>query len=361
MTTGLVGISYAGMRCKVNSRSGWLHRRGANAGLMVLAAALCLLTSGCMKSLKAHSNALAAATAPVIEQAAAAYQAANAIHEKRMDFDAVPAFEKDHSIVKLREIHPLITDEDLEVRLKVLTAFQMYTKTLVEISSGTESPELDAAAKSLGGSLAGLGNAAIPPVESALGIPAPSTTTETTVVTTVGATTTTTSTTTPTPDQPISTATQNLIITGANALGQFLKYRAIRNDLPKLIKDLDQPVISLCKTMIGEIDAMSDAEKIDFNYMLSEENQFLMNPGIMRSEVERRNEIAKMQMLDREQHAAEVQLAGLRAAIFKLALTHHALATDVAGANPESMTDKLKELLAAGQGLGKFYSSLPTS
>jgi len=331
----------------------------ANRSVIVLAAVLCVFTCGCMKSLKEHGTALASATAPVIEQAAAAYQAANAIHEKRADYDAIPVFEQDHSIDKLKVVHELIEDKDVEVRLKVLTAFQLYVKTLVEITNGTESPELDAASKSLGKDLTGLGNTVAPTIENALGIPATGpTTTVTTTTSTTGNTTTSASTTTTTPAAPITATDKNLISTGANALGQFLTYRAIEKDLPPLIMKLDPDVISVCKTMISEVDAMSDAEKIDFDYMLSQEKQFVMDPSITLSEVERRNEVAKMLALVREQHAAELQLAGLRGAILKLALTHHALAEDLAKANPEPLKDRLKELIAAGQNLGKFYTSL---
>jgi len=326
---------------------------------MLLAASLCLLTAGCMKPVKEHTTALAAATAPVIDQAAAAYQAANAIHEKRADYDAIATFEKDHSTDKLRILHPLMADKDVELRLKILKAFQLYVKTLVAITNGTESKELDDASKSLGDDLTGLGNTVAPTVESALGIPvASAATTVTTSTSETGGITTTTATTTKTPAMAISATDKNLIAAGANALGQFLTYRAIEKNLPPLIIKLDPQVTSLCKTMIGEIDALSDAETIDFNYLLGQEKQFVMDPGITLSEVERRNEIAKMQELVREQHAAAVQLSGLRGAIIKLAMTHHALAEELAKANPGSLKDELKELIAAGEGLGKFYSSL---
>ncbi|WP_263350747.1 hypothetical protein [Acidicapsa acidisoli] len=341
------------------SRSLWFRRGPMHRGAVVLAASLCLLTAGCLKPVKEHTTALAAATAPVIDQAAAAYQAANAIHEKRADYDEVTGFEKDHSTDKLRVLHPLMSDKDVELRLKVLKAFQLYVKTLVAITNGTQSKELDEASKSLGGDLTGLGNTVVPTVENALGIPATSPTTTVTMSTSeTGGTTTATATTTVTPAMPISTTDQNLIATGANALGQFLTYRAIEKDLPPLIIKLDLQVVPLCKTMIGEVDAMSDAETIDFNYLLGQEKEFVMDPGITLSEVERRNEIAKMQELVREQHVAALQLSGLRGAIIKLAMTHHALAEELAKANPGSLKDKLTELIAAGEGLGRFYSSI---
>jgi hypothetical protein len=344
---------------KVNSRRRWLVSQLGVRYLIALAVALCLFTSGCMKSLKEHSTALAAATAPVIDQAAAAYQAANAIHEKRADYDAIAVFEQDHSIDKLKVVHELIDDKDIEIRLKVLTAFQLYVKMLVEITNGTESPELDAASKSLGKDLTGLGNTVAPTLDNALGIPATGpTTTVITTTSTTGDTTTSTSSIKKSPAAPITSTDQNLISTGANALGQFLTYRAIEKDLPQLVMKLDPQVTSLCKTMIAEVDDMSDAETIDFNYMLGEEKYFVMNPAVTLTEVERRNEVAKMEELVREQHAVELQLAGLRKAILNLALTHHALAEDLAKANPQPLKDNLKELIAAGQNLGTFYSGL---
>jgi hypothetical protein len=55
---------------------------------------------------------------------------------------------KMNSLQKIQGV--LIDDKDIELRLKILTAFQLYMKTLMEITNGTESPELDATSKSLG-------------------------------------------------------------------------------------------------------------------------------------------------------------------------------------------------------------------
>jgi hypothetical protein len=312
-------------------------------GVLAAAVALCLTAAGCMKPLQEHTAALAAATAPVVSQAAEAYRDANAIHEMRAEYDAIPAFERDHSIDALRVVHPLIADADVEVRLKVLAAFQVYVKDLVAIANGASSPELDAAAKSAGGALTGLGNTVGPEVGSALGLP------EASAAATTAAT------------PPISQGAQNALSTGINALGQFLISRTVQKELPQKIEALDPQVLALCKVMLQEIDAMSDAEKIDFNYMLTQQKIFVMDPSVTLSEVERRHEIEKMQELVQKQHAAELKLAGLRTAIVKLAMTHHALAAAEQGNNPLSLKQKLEELEAVGANLGKFYMSLPAS
>ena len=68
--------------------------------------------------------------------------------------------------------------------------------------------------------------------------------------------------------------------------------------------------------------------------------------------------IAQLPAIARQQQASDRQLTQLSAAIVRLELTHHALAAEAQGNNPESLKQKLADLEAAGEELGKFYSSL---
>ena len=289
-----------------------------------------------MGTLPKHAGALSTATAPVVDGAAAAYQAANTIHEKRTDYDAIAEFDKTDPVYNPRIFHPLLTQQSIDIRLAVLKAFQCYVQTLVEISSGTESPALDDASKSVGASLAGLGNTILP-----AGSGSSATSTQ--------------------PSLPISQGTQNILSTGANALGQFLVYRAIRRDLPQKVKDMDPQVQALCKLLADEVDLLHDAETKDFDSILDRETLFLRDPDSKLSPEERREAIMRLPELAREQQEADSQLALLKTAIMKLALTHHALAADAQGNNPESLKSKLGDLEAVGKNLGKFQSSLPTN
>jgi hypothetical protein len=288
-----------------------------------------------MASLQKHTTALSAATAPVVDGAAAAYHSANLIHERRTDYDAIADFDKTDPVYNPRIIHPLLTDQSIKVRLAVLKAFQCYVQTLVEITSGLESPALDDASKSVGSSLANLGNTLVP-------------------------TSSTTSSNSSEPALTISQGTQNALSTGANALGQFLVYRAIKKDLPQKVKDMDPQVQALCKLLADEVDLLHDAETKDFDSIIDRETLFLRDPASKLSSEERREAIMKLPELAREQRVDDLQLTQLKTEIVKLALTHHALAADAQGNNPESLASKLGELEAAGKNLGKFYSSLPT-
>jgi hypothetical protein len=117
-------------------------------------------------------------------------------------------------------------------------------------------------------------------------------------------------------------------------------------------------VQALCKLMADEVDVLLDAETKDFDSLINRETLFLRDPAGKLSTQERREAIMQLPKLGREQHLADLQLTQLKAAIVNLALTHHALAADAQGNNPESLTGKLGELEAAGKKLNKFYSSL---
>jgi len=297
-----------------------------------LAAGLCLLAVGCLGPEAKHSAALSAATAPVVEGAAAAYAAANDIHQKRMEFDAVAEFDQTSPVYNPRVVHPLISDADVDLRLAVLKAFQCYVQELVAVTNGLETPALDAASASLGANLANIGNTLVPPSAS--------------------------SATTADPALTISPETQNLISTGANALGQFLEARVVKKDLPAKLAAMDPQVEKLCKLLAEEIDYIHDAETKDFDHIIDRETLFLRDPASKLSPEERRVEIMKLPELAREQHAADEQLAPLKAAIVKLALTHHAFLAAEQGNNPASLKSTLADLEAAGKGLNKFYKSL---
>jgi len=309
-------------------RTVWGSKRACG---VVLAAALCVFSNGCLGQISKHATALSEATAPVVDQAEAAYQAANIIHEKRTDFDAIAAFDKTEPVYNPRTALPLLTGADIDARLTVLKAFQSYVQLLVQITNGTDSPALDADSASLGGSLAGLGNTIAPaPKETITDL---------------------------TPASTISKQTQNLMSAGADALGQFLVYRVVKKDLPAKVIELDPKVQKLCELMASDVDALHDAEEKDFDSVIDHETLYLRDPNVKMSTEERREAIMKLPELGREQDEADAQLTQLKHAIVKLELTHHALAAEAQGNNPESLKSKLGDLVSAGKNLGKFYSS----
>ena len=329
--------------------------------LKALALSLPLLSIGCLSPYAKHSTALAAATAPVVEEAAAAYSSANAIHNMRTDYDAITEFDQTTPVYNPRTVPPLLSDKDIQARLAVLAAFQAYVQSLVAITNGTDSPELQAASTSAGKSLANFGNTLAPSVDSILGIAAATaSTTETTVSTTANSTTTTATTSSSTPVNPITPGIQNAISTAVDALGQYLTSRKIKKELPPIIISMDPKVKVLCDLLESDIRSLKSIEGRDYNYVIDQQTLFLREPSSKVDPGVRRVLITKLPAVAREQQASDRQLTDLSAAIVRLELTHHAYAAEVQGNNPESLKQKLADLEAAGKDLGQFYSSLPT-
>jgi len=308
---------------------------------------LCLVASGCMQSLQKHATALSAATAPVVDLAAQSYKDANEIHDLRVDFDAAVEFDKTDPVYNPRKIKPLLSEKDMDVRLAVLKALQCYVKQLVAISNGTESKELDDASASLGSSLASLGDTFLPAGTSS----------QTATITTDGSSVTETTT---VAADAISADEQTGIKLAMKALGQFLTSRKIKQELPGLVGKMDPQIETLCRFLVKDAGVLKSQESIDFNFMINQETLFLRENKSMDAGA-RRALIMKLPEMVRKQRAADEELDQLKSAAANLTLTHHALAADVQGNNPESFKAKLSELATVGENLGKSYSSLPAS
>jgi hypothetical protein len=326
------------------------------AGALAIASCVSLLAAGCSSSLKPHAVALSAATAPVVDEATAAYRTTQAIHAQSVDFDAAADFDNT-SVFVPATVQDWPSDQEIQIRLAVLTAFQLYVKDVVAITSGTDSPALDAASKSMGESLSGLTNTLGPSAESALGItPASAITTTTTVTTATAGTTSTTTSTSSTPPPLISGDMAKGIGTAINALGQFLVNRTIEKELPQQVEAMDTHVQTLCELLAKDIGILQEQQKIDSNNIIDKQTDFVRNAKL--DPEERRVEFMKLPEMARQQRANNQKLTQLRMAILRLELTHHAFAAAAQGNNPESLKERLDDLETAGESLGKFYSSL---
>ena len=107
---------------------------------------LCAALAGCASTaLAKNATTLSAALAPVVDQSAAAYRDAVALHDLRADYEAVVAYENKDASYNPRNVPVLMSQKDIQARLSVLAALQVYSESLIEITRGNNSPELDAA------------------------------------------------------------------------------------------------------------------------------------------------------------------------------------------------------------------------
>lgn len=330
------------------------------AGMLIL----CAVLSGCAPApLAKHSVEFSAALAPVVDESAEAYRDAVAVHNLREDYEAVIAYQNKDASYNPRNAPVLMTDKDIQTRLATLAALQVYAQSLIQITKGTASPDIDTASQSVGNNLAVVGNDLAPSIESVLGIAAaPGSTTETTVTTTSGGTTTTSNSSSTDAPPALSPQVRNAISTGVNALAQYLVSRKIARELPAKIEQMDPNVEALCKALAEDVQTINSLQGRDYDRILDLEKQFILEdqkPGINANPEMLRLEIMKLPEMARKQKSANERLAALRQAIVNLELTHHALAAEAQGNNPQGLQEKLAELSDAGSKLGKFYSSLP--
>jgi hypothetical protein len=314
------------------------------SGLSAASVILCTLLAGCGPTRLAKPvAALSSSLAPVVDQSAAAYRDAVALDNLREDYEAVVAYQHKDATYNPRNTPVLLSEKDIQTRLAVLAALQVYSQSLVEITKSPDSPQLDAAAKSVGSNLTSLGNNLAPSIEDTLGIAAAASASK----------------------PLLSPEVKNGISTAIDALGQFMVNRIVDKELPGKIEEMDPHVQQLCKVLGDDIGALQSIEQRDYDRILNLEKQFILEdeqPGRNVDPEQHRAEIMKLPEIARQQREANEKLTALRAAIDKLATTHHALATDAQHANdPETLQKKLGELADAGKNLGKFYSSLPAN
>jgi hypothetical protein len=315
------------------------------AGISAASIFLCAVLAGCASTpLAKRATALSSALAPVVDQSAAAYRDAVALDNLREDYEAVVAYQKKDATYNPRNVPVLLSEKDIQTRLAVLGALQVYSQSLIEITKGADSPELDAAAKSVGSNLTSLGNNLAPSIENARGTAA-----------------TAASTTNP----ALSPEVRNGISTAVDALGQFLVNRIVEKELPGKIEEMDPHVQALCIALGDDIKTLQGLELRDYDRILNLEKQFILEDEQFSKNVDpqqHRAEIMKLPEIARQQREAGDKLTALREAIDKLAMAHHTLATDAQHLNdPETLRKKLAELADAGKNLGKFYSSLPAN
>jgi hypothetical protein len=149
------------------------------------------------------------------------------------------------------------------------------------------------------------------------------------------------------------------ISTAINALGQFLIERKLDKGLPQQIESMDPHVQTLCELLAKDIKILQQQEKLDSDDVIDRQTDFIRDSKL--DPEERRVEFMKLPDMAREQRENDQRLTELRGAILNLELTHHALAAAAQGNNSEALSQKLGDLAAAGESLGKFYSSLSSS
>lgn len=303
-------------------------------GLCIASATLVfsLCVAGCLSPLAKHTAAFSMATATVIDGSEDAYRAANRLRLQEQVAAAVYDYDKNPAWSPYKDFNPLLTPQQLNARIKVLDGLKAYADTLVDLTSGKPSKDLETAAQAVGTNLQGLSQTVATDLSTSI------------------------------PNVPVmSTAQSNIASTAVLALAQYLTAREVKSSLPKITGSMDPNIQALCELLNSDIVVLRRQADVDYQTLIENQNQFIQHEGTAVSPYDRRQEIGSLLVLAAQQKANDDLLAKLQTALHALALTHHALAAAAQGNNPQSMSQEITELEAAGQDLSNYYKSLPST
>lgn len=291
-----------------------------------------LSVAGCLSPLAKHAAAFSTATATVIDGSEDAYRAANRLRLQEQAAAAVSDYDKNLEWSPYKDFDPLLTPVQLDARIKILDGLRAYAGTLVELTSGKPPKDLETAAQAAGTNLQGLNQTVATDLSTAI------------------------------PNVPVmSTEQANIVSTAVLALAEYLTARKVKGSLRRITVSMDPNIKTLCELLDSDIVILRRQADVDYQTLIENQNQSIRHEGAAVSPYERREEIGSLLVLAAQQEANDNLLAKLQTALHTLALTHHALAAAAQGNNPQSISQEIAELEAAGKDLSNYYESLPTS
>jgi hypothetical protein len=304
-------------------------------GTLAVVATLTLsfLATGCsLTPLAKHTAAFSTAATLVINSSEDAYRGANQLRQNEQVAAAVSDYDKNPKWSPYTDTKPLLTTVQLNARITVLDGLKAYAASLVQITGSQSSKDLDTAAAGVGSNLKSLSSTAATDLKSSV------------------------------PNAPVMSAEEaNGVSTAVRALGDYLIARKVKGSLPKVTQDMNPNVKTLCELLDSDIVVLRRQADVDYQTLITDQDQFIRHPDTPLDPVEHRNEIGKLITLAAQQKANDDLLAKLQVALHTLELTHQALAAAAQGNDPESIKQKIADLEAAGQSLATYYSSLPVN
>ncbi len=291
---------------------------------------LCLIAVGCSVSpIAKHATAVSTIATQVVTNSEDAYRAAIDLHDREQVSAGVLLIQEGKAW-DYDQITPLLTPEALKTRVQILDALKSYAQSLTEVTGGLASPALTTAATTTGTNLKSIGTS----ISSEPGLKASG--------------------------FSITPETANLVSAATLEIGEFLVSKKVNAALPAITAQMDPQVEQLCKLLNDDIVILRRSSKKDYDDMSRQEWTFIQSNKDKLSPVELRDEVEKLPTYRKDEQSADALLAGLQSCLGELAMTHHALAAAAQGNNPEALTARLGELVAAGNDLKTFYKSLPT-
>ncbi len=292
---------------------------------------LCLLSSCLPSKIQTEVPAFAKAVTETTMNTKAAFEVVEQKYEEAQAFTLVvnykPGQRFDPASVKF-----LLSEEDLEARMKLLAGLQQYGTQLEAVAGGAAAGKVDQSSKQLGASLKSLA-----------------------------------------PSVAIKKMATNAIYTGGanaaaaaiDALGNWLIQEKLRKNLPGLIASMQEPIAAisdLFKADIGSVNADGEGHGLRFalwmtyTQLIQKQQEFLTANFKELTPEHRTAEIEKLPAMVRARRLADQTLAQTEAGLDLLVKANAQLLDAVK--TKTTMHTQIDALQAEGSRIGEFYRSL---
>ena len=292
----------------------------------LLSAAIALCTTGCTLSLSPlakHTATFSVATAAVVDGSKNAYLAANKLNMEEQVAAAIDSYGSP-GWSPYTDLKPLLTPEQLTARTKVLDGLNAYASGLAGLAeSRKRDKKLEDASSAAGSKLASLSAASAPELKSLF------------------------------PGSTEASGASTAIV----GLTRLLLNGRAQRDLAKVTEESDQNIQSLCRLLESDVKTLQTAADRDYRGPIGDLDEFLQHHANA-DPVGRRMVVGRMIALAQQQRLNDEMLAQLQKSLSALAGAHRALTDAAAGKDPETIKQKLQELISLGTELGAYYSSL---
>lgn len=295
------------------------------AGLS-LGAAVLLATTGCtltLSPLAKHTATFSTATATVVDGSKNAYLAANKLH---IDEETAAAIDRYGSPdwSPYTPLKPLLTPEQLAARTKVLDALKAYADGLAGLTeTKMRDKKLEDASSSAGSNLASLSVLGIPELKTLF------------------------------PGTTEASGASTAIV----GLTKLLLNGREKKELAKITADNDPTIQALCRLIESDAKALQTEADRDYKGPIGNLDEFLQHHANA-DPVGRRMVVGRMIALAQQQRLNDEMLTKLQSSISALGEAHKALTDAATGKDPETIKQKLQQLISLGTELGAYYSSL---
>ncbi len=305
-----------------------LHKARASARPAVVLLFALGATLGCsLTPLAKRTTSFASAASTTARKTSDAYSVVNRVTYQAEVASLVNRY--DETGFDPKAIQPFLSGPDLQVRKLLLAGILQYADLLADVSSDRPLTDVDTQAKAVGNSIKSLSADQLSSVK-------------------------------------LTSTELNALTTAVDALGRILIERKRRRELPGILRDMRQPIETICLLLQQDIGdpqkgGLRNQLQIAYADLINRQQRYIDDNEDHLSPTEKRDEVRRLPQLALAERHADSALAATATALADLAAAHTALADTANQKDAPSFRVRLATLIGQAEQLDDFYNSLPTT